>query len=59
MIEDSEGYHKEARSQGRFARLIGKPLSINWFEGWLKESFEKGWKEVDQDPEAPKQEIRF
>ncbi|HBC94357.1 MAG TPA: hypothetical protein DCZ10_16025 [Pelotomaculum sp.] len=56
-LKDKDGFHPEARSEGRMARLNGKPLNINWFTGWLGESFEAGWREVDEDPEAPKADL--
>jgi hypothetical protein len=59
MNKDKDGYHREVRSEGREARLFGRPLSINWNPpGWLHDSFEAGWREVDEDPDAPKAEIR-
>jgi DNA (cytosine-5)-methyltransferase 1 len=58
MITDKDGYHIEVRRQGREARLLGRPLSINWHPpGWLHDSFEAGWREIDEDPDAPKADI--
>jgi hypothetical protein len=58
---DKQGFHPEARSQGRMARLYGRPFSESkkWYQfpGWMRESWEAGWREVDEDPEAPKAEL--
>lgn len=55
---EKEKWHPEAKSQGVWARLIGHPLSSNFYPtGWLHDSFEAGWREVDNDPDAPKREL--
>lgn len=60
-MKDKDGFHPEARSQGRMARLYGNPLSDRnkWYPypGWMRESWEVGWREVDEDPTAPKADL--
>ena len=55
--EDLE-FHTEAESQGREARLHGRPMSENPHPaGWMHKSWRAGWADADQDPEAPKRDI--
>lgn len=55
--EDLE-WHPEAESQGREARMMGRPLSANPHpDGWMEKSWRAGWADVDQDPDAPKRAV--
>lgn len=51
-------WHTEAYHQGVRSRLDGKSISINWHpDGWLRDSFDAGWNDIDNDPNAPKEPL--
>lgn len=52
-------FNKTGLSEGRLARLDGKPLSSNPYplDTWLFKSFVAGWCDMDMDENAPKEEL--